>query len=197
MNEYIRKMTVCSLFIVPLLKLNRAEIIENGFENAFIQDNLKEEEGISYDNGVYALFRPFKLDKFNDFVMNERKTNKYFIDEYDYPGGFTILVYNYDDKWKSDVRLLMNGKFSKTSENFQKEIPEVVVNKNHFNNSNVKREMSVQHHIFRKTETLRKYWKTEFDLDLIDNEETEYWQYYPEREILTKNIIDKIETERI
>jgi hypothetical protein len=194
MNEYIRKMTVCTLFIVPLLKLNRKEIIEQGFENAFIQDKLKEEEGISYDNGVYLLFRPFKLEQFNEFVQKERKNNKYFMDEYDHPNGWTVLVYNYDKKWENDVKLLMKGKFSKTSAEYQAEIPELVSSNKVMKSNGGKREMSTQHHIFKKTETLRRYWKSELGLELDNDIETEYWQYYEEREVLTKEIMEHLDT---
>lgn len=194
MNEYIRKMTVTTLFILNLVKINRAEIIENGFENAFIRDRIKEGEGTSYDNGVYLLFRPFKVESFNDFVNKQRKNNPNFVDEYDYQNGWTVLVYSYDEKWDNDISLLMQGKFSKTSSQFQAEIPEIITTKKGFR-GNVKRELSIQHHIFRRTDTLKRYWATELSIELDDKDDTEYWQYYEEREILTQELLESLDEE--
>lgn len=175
-DEAVLKINATTMFIVPLLKFNKAELIDSyGFKSAYIEDSYKEEQ---YERAIYMVFKPKFINKFNDFVEEERDR---IIDEYDYPGGYIVLVYQWDEKWKKDIELILKGKFSKTSKAFKREIPEFVLIKGV---GFPKQKLSTQHMIFQKSELIKKYWQDLYDIEF--EEEDEIWQFKTENEILTQ-----------
>lgn len=177
-NEY-RKWTATNLFIVPLLGIGRPNLNVNGLENAFIKDEVK---GIEYDNAVYLLFRPMNQERFEEFLGKERLRKARIIDEYDYEDGYTMLVYQYDPKWQFDVEIILSGKFSKTSKDYQETIPKTqrVTEKMGV----FKDLLTIQHQVFKKDPNLAAYWNYEYGLEFEKDDEV--WEYYPEREFFTK-----------
>lgn len=183
MNDAFRSMTAVNLFIVPILGINRKELLMNGLENAYIKDEIR---GIDYPNSIYLLFRPFNSD-FEDFVEKERKRGANILDEYDHADGWTVLVYGYDSKWQEDVDVLMTGKFSKVSEAYKKLIPRT---KNMKDKHGSIEKSTIQHSIFNKEKEIKDYWKKEYGLEFAY--ENECWEFYTEREILTQEMLEKM-----
>lgn len=177
-NEFL-KLTATSIFVVPILRLRIPELWKLGFENAYIKDELKD---MDYKHAVYLLFRPMNLEAFNEFVEGERD-RKFLIDEYDYPDGWTMLVYRFHEQWQEDVDIILTGKFSEASEPFKREIPRKV-------EGDGNTVMSLPHHIFGKTQYLKSFWKHKYDLDLTDLDE--HWQFYETREIFTQKTLDSL-----
>lgn len=179
--DTLRTWTNTNIFLAPLLGISRQELNENGFINAFIKD---EVHGIDYTRGLYLLFKPKNADDFETFLNKERIRKAIIIDEYDYK-GHTIVVYQYDEKWVKDVEKILDGQFSKTSEEFKKFFP-----KTRKITSGAKTEeiLSTQHAIFRKSQEYIDYWKEELGLD-IDYKEDEVWHNFKEREIFNENTI--------
>lgn len=185
MAKEIRAVNATTLFLIPLFNIKRDKLIMHGFESAYIKDEMRE---IEYKNAIFLLFRPFKsVDAFNEFVEQERKRGAPIIDEYDYVDGWTVLVYQYADKWEEDVSIIMDGKFSKVSDRFKKMIPATV---EEIVNGYRKEKASIQHQIFNKTPYIKEYWKKTLDIDIEDCEE--HWEYYPSREILTETALKKL-----
>lgn len=180
------KRTITSIFIVPTLGINRDSLRNNGFLNGYFQDGGKE---VQYDKSVYLLFHPDSLDKFKIFLDGEYERTKTIIDDYDYNGGFVVLVYKLDDKFKSDFGLVKLGKYSKTSKEFQALFPKIV---KVVQNKVQKDEISLQYRIFNKTEDLRNYWSELLDIDFDDS--MEVWQgWIDEKEILNiKNLKEHV-----
>lgn len=182
MYEKVRKLTATSLFIVPTLGISREEINRHGFENAYVKDEIKN---IDYNNAVYLLFRPplHKMENFTDFLTKERARKARIIDEYDYPDGWIMLVYQYEDKWKEDVETILSGKFSKTSREFQNLTPKTVK----YNPHGLKNgeDLTVQHQIYKKDPRLANFWNELYGLE-FNYEEDEYWERYEEREIFNE-----------
>ena len=89
-----KKWTISSIFLLPTLRLNREKLKEFGFENAYIKDIEKEGE---YENCLFLLFKPSDYDGFMDFVEREYDNkDSGILEDYDYAGGFVILVYKLD-----------------------------------------------------------------------------------------------------
>lgn len=174
------KRTITSIFIVPTLGIDRNSLKENSFLNGYVEDASKD---VQYSKCVYLLFRPTDLDKFRTFLDGEHERTKSIIDDYDHEGGFVILVYKLDDKFKTDYGLVKLGRYSKTSKEFQALFPKVV--KVHTGKTH-KEEISLQYRIFNKTEDLRNYWSDLLDIEFTDD--MEVWQgWIEEKEILNIN----------
>ena len=172
--------------MVPTLKVPKDALRGNGFINAYIKDNRREDQ---YKESIYLLFRPTDLDKFREFLDNEYERTKAIIEDYDYEDGYVVVVYQLDNKYKKDYDLVRQGKYSKTSANFQKIFPKIVkITRGGLH----KDEISLQYRIFNKAEDLVNFWEEKLGIDLqeVMGNNFEVWDGWDEsKEILE---IDKI-----
>jgi hypothetical protein len=172
--------------MVPTLGIKKDCLDENNCINAFCSDSKRD---VQYENAVYLLFKPLDLDKFKNFLDEERERTKMLIDDYDYKGGYIVLVYQLDKKWEKDFNLIKQGKYSKTSDDFQQIFPKVkkiVVEGKHAD------QISLQWRIFKKTEDMRDFWENDekWGSGVRFTENMEVWPMWNwEKEILN---IDKI-----
>jgi hypothetical protein len=177
-----RKHTITSIFIVPTLSIGKEKLIDNGFINGYIKDGNRD---IQYENAVYLLFKPNNLDKFRDFLDSEYEKTKSIIDDYDYEDGFVVVVYEINPRLKSDVDLIKQGKYSKTSKKFQEIFPKVVkIKKNGLHRD----EISLQYRVFNKTEDLVQFWEDKLGTQLPEDVDV-WYGFFEEFETLT---LDKI-----
>jgi hypothetical protein len=180
------KKNITSIFMVPTLKVPKDALMSNGFINGYIKDIRKEDQ---YSDSIYLLFKPENLDKFREFLDSEYERTKTIIEDYDYEDGFVVVVYQLDEKYKKDFELVREGKYSKTSKDFQKIFPKIIkIVKNGLH----KDELSLQYRIFNKSEDLVEFWqdKLGIDLELIVGPDFEVWEGFDEpKEILE---LDKI-----
>jgi hypothetical protein len=180
------KKNITSIFMVPTLKVPKDALRGNGFINAYVKDATKED---CYDECIYLLFKPENLDKFREFLDSEYERTKAVIEDYDYEDGFVVVVYKLDDKYKNDFVLVKEGKYSKTSLQFQKLFPKVIkITRNGLH----KDEISLQYRIFNKVEDLVSFWEDKLGIDLIEivGNDFEVWEGWDEsKEILE---LDKI-----
>ena len=179
--------TITGIFVVPTLKINRDDIKDNGYVNAYMVDIRRD---VQYENAVYLLFKPDNLDKFREFLEKEYERTKLVLDDYDYEEGFVVVVYQLDKKWKKDFAIVREGLYSQTSKEFQDLFPKVIkIMKNNLHRD----EMSLQHRIFRKSEDLRQYWEDKIDISFDDT--MEVWEGFQiENETLD---LDKIKQEEL
>ena len=180
------KKNITSIFMVPTLKVPKDALRGNGFINAYVRDVRKED---CYDECIYLLFKPENLDKFREFLDNEYERTKAVIEDYDYEDGFVVVVYQLDDKYKSDFVLIKQGKYSKTSAQFQKLFPKVIkITRKGLH----KDEISLQYRIFNKAEDLVSFWEEKLGIDFAEivGDDFEVWEGWDEsKEILE---LDKI-----
>jgi len=168
--------------MVPTLQIPKEGLQKGDFINGYIKDPTHE---IDYIDSVYLLFKPKSISKFRQFLDNEYERTKDIIEDYDYEDGYVVVVYKLNMEFKEDFDLVRKGKYSDTSERFQKLFPSVVkIVKNGLH----KDELSLQCRIFHKTPDLVEFWETEFDLQF--NEEWEVWRGWNEKEEVLS--IDKI-----
>lgn len=172
--------------MVPTLKVPKDALRGNGFINAYIKDSTKED---NYEGCIYLLFKPENLDKFREFLDGEYERTKTVIEDYDYEDGFVVVVYQLNDKYKTDFNLIKQGRYSKTSEDFQKLFPKMIkITRRGLH----KDEISLQYRIFNKAEDLVNFWEEKLGIDLIEilGDDFEVWDGWDEsKEILE---IDKI-----
>jgi hypothetical protein len=173
--------------MVPTLKIDREKLKSNEFINAYIIDAKKD---VQYKNAIYLVFNPKDLDKFKVFLDEEYERTKSIIDDYDYEGGFVVLVYELNKKFTKDFGLVKMGRYSKTSPEFQALFPKVVkVN----NNGKQRDEVSLQYRVFNQTEDLREFWEEKLGVEFDDS--MEVWQgFIEENETLS---IDKLKEQYV
>jgi hypothetical protein len=147
------KKNVTTIFIVPTLNIGKERLKENGFLSGYYKDELKD---VHYDDCTYLLFKPSNVDMFKEFVDTEYARTDKIVDEYDYEGGYVVLVYQLDKKFKPDFDLVREGRYSKTSSEFQLLFPKVIkIVKNGLRRD----EVSLHYRVFNKSEDIRKYWE--------------------------------------
>jgi hypothetical protein len=176
------KKTITSIFMVPSLKVPKNALKENGFINGYVED---AERDFQYPGAVYLLFLPEDIIKFREFLDEEYERTEQIIEDYDYEGGFVVVVYKLDPKWNKDFSLVRQGSYSKTSSSFQKLFPKVIkIKKNGLHRD----EISLQYRIFNKTEDMVEYWENKIGIDWDDD--FEVWDGYDkDKEILHINDI--------
>ena len=179
------KKNITSIFMVPTLQVPKDALRGNGFINAYIKDADNEN---GYEECIYLLFKPTDIDKFREFLDSEYERTKNIIEDYDYEDGFVVLVYKLNKKYDKDLELIMKGKYSKTSDDFQSMFPKVVkIMKNGLHRD----EISIQFRIFKKTQDLREYWENKLGVSF--DEEMEVWGGF---NLLTESLdLDKIKQE--
>jgi hypothetical protein len=175
--------TITSIFLVPTIKVPKGALLVNGFINGYIKDSQRE---IQYEDAVYVLFRPSNLDKFREFLDSEYDRTKSIIEDYDYSNGFVVVVYQLDPLFKPDFELIKQGKYSKTSKEFQELFPKKMKTTN--SQGLTVETFTTQYRIFNKTDDLVKYWEEE--LGVIFDKNQEIWHNFNlENEILDLNKI--------
>ena len=106
----IRK-TITTIFMVPTLKVPTNFLKDNGIINGYIKDVDRDAE---YQNCIYLLFKPDDMDKFRNFLDSELERTNDIVEDYDYDGGYVVVVYKLNPKFEKDFVIVKEGKYSKT-----------------------------------------------------------------------------------
>ena len=166
------KKNITSIFMVPTLFIGRDNLIDNGFVNGYVCDLQKE---FNYEDCVYVLFRPKDIMRFREFLQVEYDRTESIVEDYDYEGGYVVVVYKLKTKFKKDFDLIKQGKYSKTSQEFKDLFPKTIT----IMKGLLRRdEISLQYRVFYKTEDLKKYWEDKLGVDFTDD--MELWQGFNE-----------------
>ncbi len=161
------KKTISTIFIVPTLKIDKDKLANNNFINGYVCDGRKE---IQYENSIYLLFRPKDIDRFREFLDDEYDRTRAIIDDYDYEDGFVVVVYKLNEMFKKDFEYIKQGKYSKTSLEFQELFPKMIT----VRSGNFQRdELSLQWRVFNRTEDMVGFWEDK--LGVTFNNEMEVW----------------------
>ncbi len=177
--------TISSIFIVPTLGINKESANSNGFINAFINDQNSIKK---YEDCVFLLYRPKYFSRFRKFINDEYNRTRAIIDDYDYSNGFVVVVYRLNPKLGSDFQLIKQGKYSKTSIEFQDLFPKKV----EIVKDNKKiEEVSLQYRIFKKTADLESYWKTKNFNTYMPGDEI-WFDFKENAEILNESTLKNI-----
>lgn len=159
------KRTITSIFIVPTLKIPPDRLLDNGFINGYIKDIQWE---VDYGDCVYLLFRPKNLHKFQQFLDDEYERTPLLQEDYDILPDYIVLVYKLDTKYEKDFNLIKQGKYSKTSQEFQELFPKMKKITKDGKNTEI---ASLQNQIFNKSDTLKKYLEEELNIIITPNME--------------------------
>src|SRR5687768_5394776 len=108
------KYNCSTLFMLkPTIGINW-KILEDefGMINSYLKDKTREDlEG----NLLFVLFKPVDFDYFELFLEEQQERAENFIEDYDYAGGYVVMVYRIPEILKEDFELFKKGKYSKLS----------------------------------------------------------------------------------
>tara|TARA_R110000822_G_scaffold1894_7_gene9077 strand:- start:506 stop:1024 length:519 start_codon:yes stop_codon:yes gene_type:complete len=170
--------------MVPTIKAPKDALRNNGFINGYVKDETSDHV---YDGCIYLLFRPENIDKFREFLDNEYERTKDIVEDYDYEGGYVVVVYKLNTLYNKDFELVRKGAYTKTSAKFQLEFPKVI---KIIKNGLSKDEVSLQYRIFNRTQDLIEFWEDKLGVKFDDD--LEVWDgFQEEKEILNINKIKK------
>lgn len=124
-----------TLFLLTGLRLTTEELKKYGFVSAYAKDIDHE---IFYVRPVYLLFKPSDVSLLEKFIASEysrperdnNSKNSIFSpsvpiintslkEDYDYPGGYVVLVYSFPEYLKDDYALFLMGEYSKFSDKYK------------------------------------------------------------------------------
>ena len=167
----ISNKTVTTIFMVPTLGINKQDLVNNNFINAYSKDASRE---VQYEDCIYLVFKPKDTSTFREFLDREYTRTAFVVDDYDYK-DCVIVVYKLDPKYRRDFDLVRMGKYSLTSNSFQALFPRVVkIIKNNLH----KDEISLQYRVFNRTEDMIKFWEEK--LDVRFDRDQEVWTTFCE-----------------
>ena len=171
LDDKVMKATSSTILLMPCIGMNRRSLRYYGFLNAYLDDSSYE---IHYENSLYLLFKPEPPTKIAPFAIQQRE-NPLLVDEYDYKGGYTIMVYKIIERWIPEYKLFKLGKYSKFSEEYKALFPkyvEVIDRKT----GKIEQQIGLPYHIFNKSEALKTMRETQLGMKLDDfGPEFEYW----------------------
>lgn len=171
-----------TLFMVKPLGIGIEKLDKMGFINGFIQD---VDHDCIYEDCVYLLFKPHDMDLFRDFIDSEYERTNNIVEDYDYEGGYVVMIYKLDPRFKNDYQLVRQGLYSKTSKDFQNLFPKIV---KIMKNGKHRDEISLQYRIFNKTQDLITFWEDKLGIRFSNDQEV--WEgFHEERETLNINNI--------
>lgn len=166
-NDSLLERTVSNIFMVPLLKIGRGTLDSHDFINSF---QYNAEEFVVYEGVLHLLFQPPHIDRFNQFVDDEKARTAAFVCRLDYPNNLVILVYQLPPRFKKDYEKIWNGKFSEVSESYKAAIP-AIGNRLLEDGDKVISEVTLQHMVFNKMEVLKNIWEQRFDVVMDHDQE--------------------------
>lgn len=158
--------TDTTYFLMPVLGIKREYQDLHNFIDSFLDDIGKQQH---YINCIYILYRPTDMDSFQDFLEIEKERYQDVIDDYDYAGGYVVVVYKFPKELIPDMNLILNGKYSETSLEFRKKFAQVkrVVAEN-----GLRKDLpSFQWLVFKKSNDVRDSWAEEFGIIIEEGQE--------------------------
>jgi hypothetical protein len=156
-----------TIFLLPGIGHTRPMLLKYGFLAAYLDDI---NHSVHYENAVYVLFKPEKPVEFQKFLENEHAKNKLVLEDYDYEGGFTVIVYLFEEKFLPEYNLFLQGKYSEFRPEYTRLFPKSVK----IRDKELKIDMmksSLQHLIFTRSKLIKTYWEKKIDQKMPDDME--------------------------
>lgn len=148
------RLNCTTIFLLPGIGLYRKDLLEYGFLSAYLDD---VNHSIHYDRSLYLLFLPEDRDVFQDWLRSQYRNNRLLVEDYDYPGGYVVLVYSFPKQYKNEFALFLEGKYSLFRTEYIKLFPEDVEVTDEKGDRVIRK--SLHYHIYTRSTTIKKYWE--------------------------------------
>lgn len=168
-NLFATEWTNTALFLIPPFGISDIEMERNGYYNAYLSDVDRDYEE---DHIIYTLFRPQNDFIFNQFI-DKLEADGFILDDYDYEGGYVVLVLKFPEEFHKDFDLVVAGKYSKCSKKFKDLFPK---KKQTFRNGAPYISETIQYRVFNKSKVLRD--EVEAIIGELLDYDAEYWSSF-------------------
>jgi len=172
-----KESTLSSLFLLPLLNLEKIDLKKYNFINLY----LGEEQYV--DNKLYLLFEGESAYEYADYL---KYTHHLYVDSY-FLDKKTMIVFNVPREFEKDYKYFIEGKYSKFSNSFKDLFPKT---SNVYDNLGVflNKEHTIYYHIFNRSEWLKETWMEKLKINEIP-EDLELWDKPNiEKEVYKSNV---------
>jgi len=143
-----------TIFLLPGIGHTRQELLPYGFVAAYL-DDLQHE--VHYEEALYLLFKPEDVPAFQKFLEEEYRKPSLILEDYDYRGGFVVVVYKVDNRYLPEYQLFLQGKYSRFSAEYVSQFPMEILVDLPKGGKVVKK--SLHYHIFNRTKEIKDYWE--------------------------------------
>lgn len=172
--SYNLKSTNTELFLVAPFGIGRNLLKEHGFIGAYLEDVHKPD--LHPERGVFLLFKPPNMALFNEWAEYEKERTPWLVDDYDYDGGYVVMVYALEERLSRDFDRFLRGEYSKFSPEFKGRFTQTVVLRDNMGRS--RKELTLQWRIFKKDPEIRKHWEQllwDYAHESVFTEDMEVW----------------------
>lgn len=174
--------TDTTTFLLPCLGMSLEELLKLGFVNCYLLDKNREKIN-EKDVPLYLLFHPdekqlIKLSTKIELLEEEDPIHSVYLEDYDYEGGYVILVLKFPTRFKKDYNRFLKGRYSLFSDEFK----DYYVKEKEVEFINQRDEVeklagkSKAWMIVSKDEKWKKYQESKYDISLEDC--FEYYHLY-------------------
>lgn len=157
-----------TIFLLPVTGHQRKDLLKHGFIEAYLDDKNHEPH---YRNAVYLLFKPEDMESLQSFIDKEYRLRNDILEDYDYSGGYVVVVYKIPQKYIDDYKLFLEGKYSKFSEQYKRLFPEMAETTNKAGDKEMM--YTVPYLVFVKGKPIKEYWENKLGVKL--DKDMEYW----------------------
>lgn len=158
--------TDTTIFLMPVLGIDRDKLDVHNFIDAFLDDIGRQ---VHHMNCIYILFHPDDMEEFQYFVESEKERGNDIVDDYDYAGGYVVVVYRFPREFLMDMELILDGRYSETSMEFKKKFLQV---KKIVTDTGLRRDIpSLQWLVFKKSDDVRMSWLEDFNVEIGEDQE--------------------------
>ena len=174
------KKNCTTIFLLPGIGHSRQSLLKYGFLAAYLDDI---NHSVHYENALYLLFKPEDLFEFSNFLTQEHSKGKSIIEDYDYDGGYSVVVYLFAEKFLPEYELFLQGKYSEFRPEYTKLFPKTVKVSDPKLGIQVNKS-SLQTHIFTRSKLIKEYWEKKIGQKISDT--MELWS----RPDMSKEVLD-------
>lgn len=160
------KKNCTTIFLLPSVGHTRQNLLKHGFLAAYLDDVNHE---IHYEEAIYMLFKPEDTLAFQKFLENEYKKASLILEDYDYEGGYVIVVYRIHEKYLPEYQLFLEGKYSKFSQGYINMFPTDILVEDSRGLTTMSK--SLHYHIFNRTKEIKEYWEKKVGQSIPDDME--------------------------
>jgi len=159
------KKNCTTIFLLPGIGHTRQKLLPYGFLAAYLDDVNHE---VHYEEAIYLLFKPEDIAAFQKFLEDEYKKPSLILEDYDYRGGYVVIVYKIDERYLPEYELFLQGKYSKFRPEYIAQFPEEIVTQSP---SGLTVKHSLHYHIFNRTDRIKDYWEKKIGEKIPDDME--------------------------
>ena len=183
---YQTRFNKITVFLTKFIFSSNLTILKGlGYIDGFVRDEIISNlEGLEDHKYLFLLFKNKKMSakQVERIVKGLTLIKAEVLISYELVDDYFMVVLDFPNKYVEDYNNILEGRYSKLSEEFQNKFPSIVDVKNE-DGKKLGKEYTLYHHIFNKTDWLKNFWCEKLNLVELD-ESLELWQKPDKRDLV-------------